>query len=221
MKKYLLSIATIFLSIITSAQNVEIDEKNTSFNAGSKNSILVTIPHVTENFMEKKIKEEVKDWGGKYNSSRGEYSSTQAQMKEMGEKMFDGFAKIVSAKDGNVVVAFAFDLGGAYMTSSEHKEQYNSMESRIKAFGISSSKAFVTEEIEDQEKILKSFNKEQESLEKDKSGLEKDIEDYKKRIEEAQKKIEQNKLDQEKKKGEIKAQEGKLEEVNKKLKAIK
>ena len=140
MNKYLLSITTVLFSMIVSAQNVEIDEKNSTFNAGSKNAILVTIPHVTEDFMEKRIKDEVKDWGGKYNSSKGEYSSMQAQTKEMGEKMFDGFAKIVSAKDGNVVVAFAFDLGGAYMSSSDHKVQYTAMAARLKVFGINSAK---------------------------------------------------------------------------------
>ena len=221
MKKYLLSITTILFSIIAFSQNIEIDEKNSTFNAGSKNAILVTIPHVTEDFMEKRIKDELKDWGGKYNSSKGEYSSMQAQTKEMGEKMFDGFVKIVSAKDGNVVVAFAFDLGGAYMSSSDHKAQYSAMSVRLKEFGINSAKEFVDEEVKDQEKILKGFQKEQESLEKDKAGYEKDIEDYKKKIEDAEKKIEQNKADQEKKKSEIKAQEVKVEEVNKKLKGIK
>ena len=221
MKKYLLSITTILFSIIALSQNIEIDEKNSSFNAGSKNAILVTIPHVTGDFMEKRIKDEVKDWGGKYNSSKGEYSSMQAQTKEIGEKMFDGFVKIVSAKDGNVVVAFAFDLGGAYMSSSDHKAQYSAMSVRLKEFGINSAKEFVDEEVKDLEKVLKAFQKDQESLEKDKYSLEKDIEDFKKKIDDAEKKIEQNKADQEKKKSEIKAQEVKVEEVNKKLKGIK
>ncbi|MBI1836976.1 MAG: hypothetical protein HYR91_06895 [Flavobacteriia bacterium] len=221
MKKYLLSIATVVVSIITFSQNVEIDERNATFNAGSRNAIYVSIPHVTVDFIEKKIKDEVKDWGGKYNSSKGEYTSMQAQIKEMGEKMFDGYAKIVSEKDGNVVVAFAFDLGGAFMTSSEHKTQYSAMAAKLKDFGVNAAKDFVSEEIKDQEKILKSLMKDQESLVSTKSDLEKDIEDYKKKIAEAEKKIEENKSNQEKMKEEIKTQEVKVEEVNKKLKGIK
>lgn len=206
---------------ITFSQEVKIDEKSVDFSGSNRNAILVTIPYTTSDLIEKKIKDEMKDWGGKYNSSKGEFMITQGQIKEIGEKMFDGYAKIVSVKDGNVIVAFAFDLGGAFLTSSQHKEQYSTMSSRIKAFGVRAAKEATEDEKSEQEKLLRATQKEQESLEKEKSSLEQEIVDAKKRIEEAQKKIEQNKQDQEKKKEEIKNQSFKVEEVTKKLSAIK
>lgn len=211
----------VFTNLISFSQEIKIEERNVDLSSGSKNAIIVTIPYTTSDFIEKKIKDEMKDWGGKYNTSKGEFITIQSQIKELGEKMFDGYAKIISAKDGNVTVAFAFDLGGAFLTSSQHKEQYTTISNRIKAFGIRAAKEATEDEKSEQEKILRTAQKEQESLEKDKSTLEQEIEDSKRRIEEAQKKIEQNKQAQEKKKEEIKSQTFKVEEVTKKLSAIK
>lgn len=206
---------------ISHSQVVKVDERNATFNAGSKNAIVVTIPHSNSDFVEKRIKEEIKSWGGKNGSSKGEYTSTQSQIKEMGDKFFDGFAKIIDSKDGTVTVAFSFDLGGAFLSSSEHKDQYGAMSSKLKAFAINAAKESVSEELKDQEKILRNNKKDQESLEKDKLGLESDIENYKKKIEEALQKIEKNKQDQAVKKEDIKKQTIVVEEVNKKLGSIK
>lgn len=220
MNKFYLAIIGLTISYFTSGQ-VTISEKNTTFNNGSKNSILLTIPHVTSDFVEKEIKDEMKDWGGKYNSSKGEFISTQSNIKEIGEKLFDGYAKIVDSKEGSVTVAFAFDLGGAHMNSSEHSSQYKMMVGRLKDLGLKISKDAVSEELKDEEKQLKNLRKDQENLEKSKVDLEKDIEDYKKRIEEALLKIEKNKTDQSTKTEEIKSQENKCLEVTTKLNGIK
>ncbi len=211
----ILSVSSIF------SQNVVLEEKNATFTSGSKNAIIVTIPFSTVDFVEKRIKDELKNWGGKSNSSKGEFSTTLSQTKEIGEKPFDGFAKIIDSKDGNIIVAFAFDLGGAFLSSSSHKDQYNAISSKLKNFAINTSKESVSDNLKTQEKLLKEHQKNSESLEKDKVNLEADIVNYKKKIEEALAKIEQNKVDQAKKKEEIKAQEAVVVDVNKKLGGIK
>lgn len=219
--KTILTFLLIATTCTTFSQEVKTEEKSIPFSSGSKNSIVVSIPNTTSDFIEKEIKDEMKNWGGKYSSSKGEFSILQGQIKELGEKLFDGYAKIVSDKDGIVVVAFAFDLGGAYLTSTEHKEQFTAMNNKVKAFAVKVAKDATQQELDEQQKILKAAQKDQESLEKDKASLEQDIESYKKKIEEALKQIDQNKQNQEKKKEEIKAQTMKVEEVSKKLGAIK
>lgn len=219
--KNLFYFAILIITSFSYSQEIKLEEKYTEFSGVSRNAICVTIPYTTSDFIEKKIKDEMKDWGGKYNSSKGEFLTTQSQIKEVGEKLFDGYAKIISAKDGIVVVAFGFDLGGAFLSSSAHKEQYTSISARIKSFAVRAAKEATEEEIKTQEKLLRTAEKEQETLEKDKVSLEKEIEDAKKRIDEAEKKIEQNKQDQEKKKEEIKNQSFQVQEVSKKLSAIK
>jgi chromosome segregation ATPase len=215
------TLITLSFAFTTFSQAVRIEEKSTSFNAGSKNAICITIPHTSSDFVEKKVKEEMKNWNGKYNSSKGESLTSLSLLKEIGEKTFDGYAKIIESKDGMTTVAFAFDLGGAFLSSSQHKEQYNAMLQRLKTFGINTSKEAVGEVIREQEKSLKTIQREQESLEKEKATLEQGIENSKKEIEEATKKIEKNQHDQIKKKEEIKMQATKLDESNKKLGNIK
>ena len=172
------------------SQKVSLDERNATFNVGSRNALLVTIPYSNSDFIEKKIKEEVKNWGGKNSSSKGEYTTTQSQIKELGEKPFDSFVKIVDAKEGMITVAFAFDLGGAFLSSSAHSAQYSAISKKIKDFSLSTSKEFVNEELKENQSILKANQKEQESLVKDKTSLENSIVDYKKKIDEAIVKIE-------------------------------
>ena len=203
------------------SQKVSLDERNATFNVGSRNALLVTIPYSNSDFIEKKIKEEVKNWGGKNSSSKGEYTTTQSQIKELGEKPFDSFVKIVDAKEGMITVAFAFDLGGAFLSSSAHSAQYSAISKKIKDFALSTSKEFVNEELKENQSILKANQKEQESLVKDKTSLENSIVDYKKKIDEAIVKIEKNTQDQAKKQAEIKTQEAKVGEVIKKLGEIK
>jgi chromosome segregation ATPase len=215
MKHTIIAVFTL-LSVFVFGQNeVRINEEHTTFSVGSKNSIVVNIPFANLDILEKELKRELKDWGGKYNSSKDEYTSTQASFKAMGDKPFDVIAKIIKSGE-TVKVAFAIDLGGAYLTSNQHQEQFNVMKDKIKAFAISASKECVAEELKTEGKVLSSLEKDQKELEKDKESLLNSIEDYRKKIAEAEKKIEENVSNQSKKKAEIAKQAEKLKEVEKK-----
>jgi molecular chaperone DnaK (HSP70) len=221
MKKLLFLLSSLFTISSISAQSVSVSEQNESFSVGNKNAIVVTIPFAKLDFVEKELKSEMKNWGGKYNSGKSENVVTQGQMKEIGEKLFDGYAKIITDKNGGIKVAFAFDLGGAFLSSSMHKEQYNVVMARLKSFGVKCSTKAVEEELKAEEKALKSLEKEQEDLVKEKEDLEKSIENYKQKIAEAEKNIEKNSENQGKKHEEIKTQKTKVEAVSKKQKSIK
>lgn len=215
MKHTIIAVFTL-LSVFVFGQNeVRINEEHTTFSVGSKNSIVVNIPFANLDILEKELKRELKDWGGKYNSSKDEYTSTQASFKAMGDKPFDVIAKMIKSGE-TVKVAFAIDLGGAYLTSNQHQEQFNVMKDKIKAFAINASKECVAEELKTEGKVLSSLEKDQKELEKDKESLLNSIEDYRKKIAEAEKKIEENVSNQSKKKAEIAKQAEKLKEVEKK-----
>lgn len=212
------SIAILFsvLSIFVFGQNeIRINEEHVSYSVGSKNSIVVNIPYANMDILEKELKSELKDWGGKYNSSKDEYTSTQASFKAMGDKPFDVIAKIIKSGE-TIKVAFAIDLGGAYMSSNQHQEQFNVMKDKIKTFAIETVKECVAEELKNEGKILSNLEKEEKELEKDKENLLKSIDDYRKKIAEAEKKIEENVSNQSKKKVEIARQSDKLKEIEKK-----
>lgn len=219
--KKVISILFVLFTGLNFAQEVRVNEGSYSFSFGSKNAILISIPLGNKDMIEKDLRSEMKDWGGKFSSTKNEMSVTQAKSKFMGEKPFDAFSAINANKDGSIEIAVAIDLGGAFMNSKDHAEQYKAMSAKLKAFAIKASMESVAEELKEQEKVLEKLQKEQRDLEKDKKDLESDIESYKKKIAEAESKIKENEKNQETKKQEIVSQEKVVQEVDKKLKSVK
>lgn len=201
-------------------QEVKTSNDKVSFSHGSFDAIVVNIPYGNKDVIEKELKSEMKDWGGKYNSSKGEYTAKEAKMKGMGDKYFDGYAKIIES-GSDIKVAFAVDLGGAYMNHSEHKDQHNVIESRAKKFGQNASKESVNGMIEAETKTLKKLTGEKEDMLKEIEDSKKDIENYKKKISEEEQSIKDNEAASKKKEEEIGAQTTKLTETQGLLKKIK
>ncbi len=219
MKQLTLIVATVLTTWVV-GQEVKTSNEKVSFSHGTFDAIVVTIPYANKDVIEKELKSEMKDWGGKYNSSKDEYTAKQAKMKDMGDKYFDGYAKIIQS-GSEIKVAFAVDLGGAYLNSGEHRDQHKIIEHRVKKFGQNASKESVNGMIELETKSLKKLNGEKEDLQKSIEGSKKDIESYKKKISEAEQKIKDDEAATQKKEGEIAAQAKKLEEVQELLKKIK
>lgn len=219
MKQLTLIVATLLTTWVV-GQEVKTSNEKVSFSHGTFDAIVVTIPHANKDVIEKELKSEMKDWGGKYNSSKDEYTTKQSKMKDMGDKYFDGYAKIIQS-GSEIKVAFAVDLGGAYLNSGEHRDQHKVIENRAKKFGQTASKESVNGMIELETKTLKKLNGEKEDLQKSIEDSKKDIESYKKKIAEAEQKIKDDEAATQKKEGEIGAQAKKLEEVQELLKKIK
>lgn len=202
------------------SQEVKTDEKSVSFNNGSHNAIVVTIPYAQKDVVEKELKGEMKDWGGNFESGKGEYMALQTTMKSMGDKHFDGYAKIIESGDA-IQVAFAIDLGGAYLSSSDHGAQFKVMKEKAQKFGIKAAHEGVAAELAAEGKVLKDMEKDKSDLEKSIEGSKKDIEDYKKKITDAEQKIKDNESALTKKGDEISTQNTKIADVEKKKKSIK
>ena len=218
MKTFFISIALIFTQI-TFAQLMRVKEGNMSTSKGSQNSLSIEIPFVDEAFFQDELKSFLKDWG-KFKENKGEYSVLLGEWKENGKKTFDVYAKYELKKDAPVGVSFAIDLGGAFLNSRDHSTQYELFKKAIESFGRNCASNFINNQLEKENKILKTLEKEQKDLEEDKVDLEKEIEDYKKKIEDNLKKIEENKTSQEKQKESIKTQSSKVQEIEKKKKDI-
>lgn len=219
MKQLTLVVATL-LTTWAMSQEVKTSNEKVSFSHGSFDAIVVTIPYANKEVVEKELKSEMKDWGGKYNSSKGEYTAKEAKMKAMGDKYFDGYAKIIES-GSEIKVAFAVDLGGAYLNHREHGSQHHEIENRAKKFGQTASRESVNGMIELETKALKKLTGEKEDLLKDIEDSKKDIENYKKKIAEEEQKIKDNEAAAQKKEGEIGTQTTKLGEVEGLLKKIK
>jgi hypothetical protein len=219
--KTLLIAAALALPVISLSQEIRTSEQNVSFSNGSHNAVVVTVPYGKLEVVEKEMKSELKDWGGKYGSSKGEMSSAGASMKSMGDKPFDGYARILSSTEDEIKVAFAVDLGGAYMDSRSHGAQYKVIESQARKFAMKASHGSIDDDLAVQGKLLKEMEKDKSDYEKSIERSRSDIEEYKKKIAEAEKSIENNTLNIEKKTGEIGTQSTRIGDIEKKKKAVK
>ncbi|MFT5821550.1 MAG: cell division protein FtsB [Crocinitomix sp.] len=198
---------------------VSVDEKKVNVN-GTKDGFYVSIPYGTAKQIEKELKDELKDWKGKYKNGTTIFVD-DCKLKDMGKNTFDVYAKIEANPDGGAFVSVAIDLGGAFLSSAGDGAKAKFIQVRLQKFGIKAAKSVVDEEIKAEEKVLKERQKELEDLEKEEEKMKKAIEDYKKKIEETEQAIEEGKKSQGDKTGEIKEQEEKVKAVVEKKEAVK
>jgi len=214
-------IITLFFALMAFGAFSQVSVKEQKVNIdGSKDGFYVSIPYGTVKQIEKELKDELKDWKGKYKGGAFVFVD-DCKLKEMGKNTFDVYAKVDENADGGAFVSIAIDLGGAFLNSSEHGAQAKAIDARLQKFGIKAAKNVVDEEIKEEEKILNERQKELEDLEKEEEKMKKAIEDYKKKVEETESAIEAGKKSQEDKKGEISEQEEKVKAVVKKKEAVK
>lgn len=210
----------VLISSVVFSQEIRITNEPVSFTQGTYDAIVVTVPFANKESVADALKAEMKDWGGKVSSSKDQFESIQAKMKKMGDKYFDGYAKVI--KEGEEIkVAFIVDLGGMYMNKREHPDQYDYIEERARQFAVTASKGSVNDVVKADSKELKALNKERASYEKAIKKSKKDIESYKEKIAQAEKKIADNENNIKIKDKEISEQEAKIKDTKSQLKKIK
>jgi hypothetical protein len=203
------------------AQKIQVNESNENIGGASHNAIIVTIPGATLDEVEKAWKGKMKKMGGKFSKVKGEYFADDAKSKKMGDNSFDVYARAEKDGDDGVKLIVGIDLGGAFMSSSAHGDQFKIMKDDVYDFAVNTVKDIIGNQLKDQEKVLAKLQKEEKDLVKENEKLHKDIEDYKKKILEAEADIEDNDKNQGTKKEEIGVQEKVLKDVEEKLKGIK
>ena len=171
--KKLLSLAAICLSL-TSFSQVEVKETNVNIDGG-KNGFEIEIPYADKKTTEKELKDLFKSWKGSFSEKKGIMKSDDCKNKQMGENTFDVFGTVVENGEDGSKALIAVDLGGAYLSSSEHASQYKVMESILKTWGVKTAQVFVAEIVKTEEKLLKDKEKELEDLEKEQEKMEKEI----------------------------------------------
>jgi exonuclease SbcC len=220
-----IALITVFLApYFIFCQKITVSDGNTDYSigiSGSKPSLQVTIPFGDLDVVEKMLKKELKDFNGKLDDKKNEYFVSLGEIKDLGKKQFDVYAKIIGSKDSPISVCWAVDLGGAYMEKSTHSEQYSIFKKRLEKFAELAAEASVDKQIEAEKEILKELERDKEKLVKEQENLKSDIEDLKKKITEKEADIQKAKGKEDSKKTEISAQENKLKTVEKRKEQIK
>ncbi len=223
MKKQILTIAVAISSLQFFAQDIKVRESNESFSNGGHNALSVTLYVTDANMVEKEWKSKMKDFGyDKSSEKSNEYFFDNVLMKELGNNTLDVYSKVVEQKsEKSVQLVAAFDLGGAYLSSSEHKDKFEYVKKMMHDFAVKISKEELDDQIKAAGKVLSNLQDKQSSIEKDNKGLADDITNYNQKIKKANEQIEQNKKDIETKKGEVAAQQKVVEGIKAKKESMK
>lgn len=185
MKKLItLALSTIVFSA-TAQKAVVVTEGNEALSDKVTNAMTVMVHNGDMKDVDKAWKKQLKELKGKI-SDKKEVFADDCKMKEMGDNTFDLYSKTEEVAGEGVKLIVGVDLGGAYLSSADHPEQFKVMRDFIYNFGVEANKAAIGIEIEAQEKILKKLQGELEGLEKDDKKLDSDIADYKEKIQKAE-----------------------------------
>lgn len=225
---YFLPLLAFLLSANVFAQKVKVTESTERIGGGKNPALIVTIYEITAEEVEKSWRALMKDYKAQ-TSSGDEIFADNAVIKKINDNnTIDVYAKAEKVKEGEIKFMVAFDLGGAFLSSSSHKDKFGEAKTFVYDFAVKAMRDAVIAQRKSAEKQLAKLENEQKDLEKQKSKLEKNIEDYKGKIEDYQKKIKlaeedisNNKNEQKKKKTEVEAQKKAVEAILSKEKTIR
>lgn len=219
MKKNSILIASLLAVTSISAQKINIKEGSESFSTGKQNALTTIIYENTKDNVESKWKSILKDFKNeKVKEQKGEIFGDNVVIKDWGNDPVDVYTTFEEDKKAKTVTMHvAFDLGGAYMSSSSHKDKFSYVEKLVKDFAIKMTKEPLEEKVKDAEKALGKLEDNQKELEKENKNLKSDIESYKEKIKKAEDDISKNEQNQTKKKSEIEVQKKAVEDAKKLL----
>ncbi len=210
----------LFVTSVTFGQRkIKVHEERESIGSGSNSALVATIYESSIDEIEKSWKKLMKDYNAKV-AMKKEIFADDATIKDLSSNTVDVYSFVRKAGDDEFEIVVAVDLGGAYLSSSEHSSKYKIMEKIVKEFAVQSTLDAIKEKQKAAAKILLGFTKEKDDLVRDKERLEKQIEDYKSKISDAEKSIEKNKTDQADKEKEVENQQKIVDEIAARGKAV-
>lgn len=139
-----------------------------------QNAMTITIHNGDADDVTKAWKKQLKALKGKI-TAKEELFADDCKMEAMGPNTFDLYSKtrVVEGLGCNLITSI--DLGGAYLNSAEHADQFKVMRDMIYTFGVEQNKAVIQLEVNKQEKVLKALQKDLTSLEKKDKKMDEDI----------------------------------------------
>lgn len=188
--------------------NVSISESMQLMGEKSQNALVMTIPGADAKKCEavwKQFSKEMKT-RSKKDRKTGLHQALDATVRAIGKESVDLYANFEKGGSGTVVAVW-FKKDGSFIASENSGSDYDGASSMMKDFANAIGKSMAEDNVEDQEDVLKGFEKDLKKLEKDNDSYHKKIADAKALIAEMEDSIKQNLKDQEAKSKEIEAQE--------------
>lgn len=218
--KHIITLSLLFISFSSFAQKIKVTESTERIGGNKNSAFVVSIYDATPSEVETKWKSLMKDYKGKV-SIKDEVFADNAVIPSLnGNNTIDVYAKAEKVNEGETKLIVAFDLGGAFLSSSSSSDKLKEAKQIVHDFAVKTTKEAIAGQRKMAEKLFGNLQDDQHDLEKQQRKLNSNIEDYKakiedynQRIKEAQDNIAKNKTDQEKKKQEIDIQKKAVDAV--------
>lgn len=203
----------LFTAVFANCQyKIKVREENEKIADGKNNSLVVSIFCTTTGEIEKSWKKLMKDYGAKV-SMKKEIFADDAIITQISANTMDIYAFTRKISDDEYELVCAVDLGGAFLSSSEHGMKYRIIQDILDKFARQVTSDGIDIKTKTAEKLYNDILKEKEKIVSDNEKLASQIEDYKKRISENESNIEKNKSLITEKEKEIEQQAKTVEEI--------
>ncbi len=221
MKKIATLTSSLLICFSAIAQKTTVTETKENIGGGNNNTLTATLFNVDPSDADKAFKSFMKTYDGKNSSKDGGIFIDNATIKDISNNTIDIYGRANGAKgDKQISYTVAFDLGGAFLNSSEYKSQYKAAEKLIHEFAVKTTREAIEEQLKDAQKVQSKLEDAQKDLEKENKNLNSDIENYKAKIKKAEDDIVKNKANQNTKKTEIETQKKVVGVIEITLKAV-
>lgn len=174
-----------------SQSRIEVKEQTEDIGGGNHNALVVKIYQCSEEEVIKEWKSLMKDYDGKITVKK-EVFADNVKIKDMSDNTFDVFARAEANTDGDVILIAGFDLGGAYMGSSQHPKEFKAAKRILMDFAKDLSEKGFKHRLKNEEKALILMGKQKDFTIKESENMQRDIENYREKILKAEEKIKQN-----------------------------
>ncbi len=190
MKKLILLFAALMFSILMYSQKIEVKENSVKFGKETKNALSTTVYYSDIKTVEKEIDKLIKSYKGKASKKKGIILGDNLVIPTLSANVVDVYFSAIKQKTGEIEVNAAFDLGGAYLSSSMHPDQFKRAKDIIKEFAFGITEKGFAEIVKNEENKLKDAEKDFEKLNSKKQSLLDENEDLKSTISKNEKEIE-------------------------------
>lgn len=224
MKKiYLLSfIFALFLGTTTAQNNFVVNEVHQVMSRGEQTGFEVPITNGQSDIVKDNFAKWLKSYKAKVTSNKKspEVFGDDANIKVVSQNTVDIYANVVPSTIGANLYVFV-DLGGAFISSSAYPQQYTAMEALLQKFSQSQAVEMLQLQLSNEEKAVKTLDKEYKALIKGKDKHIKEIEKAKAIIAQRENDINKNNADQSAKLEQINLQKQIIETLKQKLNVLK
>lgn len=212
-------ISIMMFAFIAATALAQVSETSSALSLGNQNAFVIEHDGADRKMVNKILENAIKDYGKvKRNKKAKEWNCLQCDVPGISAPT-NVYFKIEEGKGMTTSYVF-YDDGTKFVSSDNSPEAADRIKQNLTLVMHDVTRAVISNELKDEEGVLKDKNKEQEKLEKKNKDLHEDIEKYKKKIQEAEAEIEKNLQAQEDKKMEIEKQGQVIDKVTERLNSV-